>query len=363
MSRRILFLNWRDPLNPNSGGSELYAFEIAKRLALDGFLVTYLTSSFKGSLHKEILYNVHIVRMGNSLTLYPRAFFWMKEHNTEYDVIIEIINGFPFMVRFTKLESKHLTIIFHLPSFIATCKKLLVIGPFEFIISRAMLKLFYLNTTVITDGESSKSELISMHFSTVHVIEDGLESVSLGLVEFHKENLVVISGPLKPWKKIDHGILAFSALPNNWKLIIIGRGNKRYLHYLMNMIKKNNLSSRVELAGYVSLKEKINLYTRSKINIVTSDKEGFSLTALESARYGSVCVGYNNVGVRDAVINGKTGLLVERNNIDELKKALFGLATDNELWKTMSKNCIAFSRNFTWDKTYLQFLEVLKDIT
>jgi glycosyltransferase involved in cell wall biosynthesis len=349
-----------DTQNPNSGGSELYAFELAKRLSQDRFEVTYLTSSFKGSEPNEKLNGVRIIRMGNMMSLYPRALLWLKRHREEYDVIIEVINGPPFLAKSSKLKAKHLAIIFHLPTFVATCKKLPLLGPFEFIISRTLLRFFYRNVPIITDGESSKSELVSLHFSNVFVNEDGLEPTNADSPEIKKEDLAVITGPLKPWKKIEHGILAFSALPENWRLVIIGKGNKKYLRYLMRIINKKNLHERVKLLGYLSNIEKEKIYAWSKINIVTSEKEGFSLTAIEAARYGSVCVGYNNYGIRDAVVNERTGLLVSNNNIDGLKEAILRLAKDDKLFAEMSKNCIEFSNEFTWDNTYLRFMKILE---
>jgi len=357
---KVLFLNWMDILNPNSGGSELYTFELVKRLSQDGYEVIYLTSSFKGSKPNEELNGVSIIRMGNIVSLYPRAFFWLKENKGEYDMIIEVINGPPFLPETSKLKAKYLVIIFHLPTFVATCKKLPLAGPFEFIISRAILRFFYRNVTIMTDGESNKSELVSLHFSNVFVNEDGLQPANVDSSEVKKEDLAVIIGPLKPWKKIEHGILAFSSLPENWRLVIIGKGNKRYLHNLMRTINKRNLHERVKLLGYLSNAEKEKIYAISKINIVTSEKEGFSLTAIEAARYGSVCVGYNNYGIRDAIVNERTGILVKNNNIDDLKEAMLKLAKDDKLFAEMSKNCIEFSKKFTWDNTYLRFMKILE---
>ena len=362
LASKVLFLNWMDILNPNSGGSELYAFELAKRLSRDGYEVTYLTSSFKGSKPNEELNGVRIIRMGSIVTLYLKSFFWLKEHREEYDVIIEVINGPPFLAKSSKLKAKYLAIIFHLPTFAATCKKLPLVGPFEFIISRAILRFFYRNVTIMTDSESSKSELVSLHFSNVFVNEDGLEPANVDSSEIKKEDLAVITGPLKPWKKIEHGILAFSALPENWRLVIIGKGNKRYLRHLTRIIDKENLNERVKLLGYVSNVEKEKIYARSKINIVTSEKEGFSLPAIEAGRYGDVCIGYNNYGIRDAVINGRTGLLVNDNDINGLREAILKLIKDNKLFEEMSKNCIEISNDFTWDNTYLRFMKILEQL-
>jgi len=95
LASKVLFLNWMDILNPNSGGSELYAFELAKRLSRDGYDATYLTSSFKGSKPNEELNGVRIIRIGSIVTLYIKSFFWLKDHREEYDVIIEVINRPP----------------------------------------------------------------------------------------------------------------------------------------------------------------------------------------------------------------------------------------------------------------------------
>ena len=53
MSRRILVLNERDPVNPLAGGAETHLFEIFSRLAQHGHEITLLAASFPGCCHLQ----------------------------------------------------------------------------------------------------------------------------------------------------------------------------------------------------------------------------------------------------------------------------------------------------------------------
>ena len=64
-----------DIKNPKSGGSELYSWQICKRLVNDGNKVDYMTSLSKGLTIRETIDGINITRMGNDLTIYPKIFF------------------------------------------------------------------------------------------------------------------------------------------------------------------------------------------------------------------------------------------------------------------------------------------------
>lgn len=351
-----------DIKNPQSGGSEVYAHEMCKRLA-EKFNVYYLTSNFKNSRPNEIIDNVKILRKGNIFTLYIRAFFWLKENRSRFDTVVEIINGPPFLVPLITRSFNHYIVIYHLITFSATCERLPLIGPLEYVFSRKLLKLLYKKVPTITDSNSGRSELISIGFSKVFVAEDGIDKTESLNQDYTipKENLVVITGPLKSTKRIEHGIMAFASIANSWKLQIIGRGPQRYLHRLMEIVESLNISHSVKFLGYVSEDEKKQIYSRSKINIVTSEKEGYGLTVLECARYGCVAVGYDVDGVRDAIVDGYTGILVQNGDITRLRSELSRLASDDDRLVRMSKACISFAIDRTWDRTFEIFKNIITD--
>src|SRR3972149_10661222 len=74
--KNILWLSWRDVKNPDAGGAEKVAIEVASRFVRDGTNVTIFTSSFKGARPQEILRGVKIIRQGNRLTCRFFAFLY-----------------------------------------------------------------------------------------------------------------------------------------------------------------------------------------------------------------------------------------------------------------------------------------------
>src|SRR5699024_1759779 len=58
-------------------------------------------------------------------------------------------------------------------------------------------------------------------------------------------------------------------------------------------------------------------------SFLTSKTEGFGLVVMESLNAGCPVVSYDlNYGPSDLIQNGKNGILVEQNNINELAKAM-----------------------------------------
>lgn len=356
----ILFVNWMDIKNPRAGGAELYSWEICKRLVNDGNVVEFLTSTATELVNNEKMDEINITRIGNDFTLYPKAFFFILENLSRYDLIIEVINGPPFLFPIKIPYSKHIVIIFHLPTFITVSKKLLLFGPSEFILSRFLLYMFYRHRKVVTDGDNTKKELKKLGFTEIYVAEDGLKSCDNDISELnHKDRIVVIMGPLKPWKRIDHGIIAFSILPYPWKLFILGKGDKTYIKKLKDMVIEMGLEQRVTFTGYVDEKTKASIISKSMLAIITSEKEGFSLIALECQQYGCVPVMYKFSGIEHSVIPSITSLVVPDGNIKDIQETLLKISSDEETLNRMSKRAKEFSKQFTWDNTYNKIKNVI----
>ena len=59
--------------------------------------------------------------------------------------------------------------------------------------------------------------------------------------------------------------------------------------------------------------ELVILYNKAKLVVYTPYMEPFGLVPLEAMSCGTPVVGVNEGGVMETVLNGKTGILVERN--------------------------------------------------
>ena len=68
----------------------------------------------------------------------------------------------------------------------------------------------------------------------------------------------------------------------NWELDIAGIGHKKDIDLFKSEIKKFNLAEKVNILGYVSEVEKWKLLVASKVFILTSHEEGFSIVTQEA---------------------------------------------------------------------------------
>ena len=114
-------------------------------------------------------------------------------------------------------------------------------------------------------------------------------------------------------------------LPENYIYIIVGSGPEQYA--LEELIRDLDLSNRVYLLGRVSEKEKNCLYQISDLFImpnigVRNDQEGFGIVLLEAGRYGLPVIATNIEGIRDAVIDRKTGYLIDEKDSQGFMNAI-----------------------------------------
>lgn len=139
-------------------------------------------------------------------------------------------------------------------------------------------------------------------------------------------------------------------------LNIVGEGSEKE-----NLIKLANelnvLNKCVVFHGFVSEDQKLELLTNADFHILNSDDEGFSVVTAESILYGVPVIATKCGGPEDFV-NSITGLLIERRNLDELKKAILFML-DNSYKFDKSKlhrfGTDRFSPEVISDQTYIAY--------
>lgn len=119
----------------------------------------------------------------------------------------------------------------------------------------------------------------------------------------------------------------FVRLPDNHIYLVAGLGPE--LEEIKNLVHELNLNDRVYLLGQISEDEKNCLYQIADLFImpnirVKGDQEGFGIVVLEAGRYGLPVIATNIEGIRDVVIDQKTGRLIEEKDVksfvDEIMK-------------------------------------------
>ena len=143
-------------------------------------------------------------------------------------------------------------------------------------------------------------------------------------------------------KGIDTVLQALKILEQNrlnFRYIVAGKGPE--LASLKKLTKDLKLDDKVRFTGFIEEDDKWRLLRSADVYVMPSrfspnePHEGFGIAFLEAAACGIPAIGANAGGVPDAVLHGKTGLLVEPDSPEELANALMFLFLDAEKRREM----------------------------
>ncbi|HOZ81270.1 MAG TPA: glycosyltransferase, partial [Candidatus Woesebacteria bacterium] len=122
-------------------------------------------------------------------------------------------------------------------------------------------------------------------------------------------------GRLARAKRYDLAVKACTKL--NLPLKVFGRDFANYLFEL-----KSLAGPTVEFLGEVTQAEKQQLFSQAQAYLFCSDNEDFGMVSVEAQGHGCPVVGYNSGGIKETVIDGKTGVLFNELTVDSLSQAI-----------------------------------------
>jgi phosphatidyl-myo-inositol dimannoside synthase len=130
----------------------------------------------------------------------------------------------------------------------------------------------------------------------------------------------------------------FKQLPNNYIYLIAGLGPE--YDTLKSIVNESTLAGRAYLLGHISDSEKQYLYQIADLFImpnisVQGDQEGFGIVLLEAGSHGLPVIAANLEGIRDAVIDGKTGHLVNEKDVEGFQSAILDPNFNNQCVKNI----------------------------
>jgi glycosyltransferase involved in cell wall biosynthesis len=361
--RRINMLGWRDFDDPEAGGSEVHAEEIARLWAEAGLEITLRTSYAPG--HPRVSWrNGHrVVRKAGRYMVFPRAAIseMMQWHGSR-DAVVEIWNGMPF---FAPVWARCPYVIFqhhvHGEMWEMTLPpRLARLGRF---FEERLAPVFYRNARVITVSESSQRELIEdLGFNPrrVSVVHNGLDARFTPGRDRSSFPLVLAVGRLVPVKRFDRLIDALAQVRVRFpdlRAVIVGDGYKR--EELEAQIQQLRAEEWLSLPGRISDADLVALYQQAWIVASTSAREGWGLSVTEAAACGTPVVATRSPGLMDSVRDNESGLLIDTN--DEMVAALTMLIESPEERERLGRGGLAVASRLTWPATARQALEVLAE--
>lgn len=361
---KILIFNWRDPKNPQSGGAEIVTLHHAKAWVEKGNTVTWFASGVEGLPKQEIIDGVHIIREGNSLTVYLLAPVYYLLHKNKFDIVIDEIHGIPFFTPLYVRKPK-IAFIHEVAAEIWDYMYPFPINKIGRFIEPLYFKL-YKKISFWTDAPSTIDEITKFGIKREECLAIACPITNKTLTDLpqkEKEPTYIFISRLVKMKGIEEIIKAFGFIhkeDKKAKLWIVGRGEETYVAQLQDMVCQYNIEKKVTFFGGVSQEKKLDLLKRAHIILHASIKEGWGLVIIEAASQGTPAVVYNVSGLRDTVKNNKTGIVLTENSPKEMAAQAMVLFLNKNKYITFQKNCLLWAKSLTWEKVTEESLQLLE---
>ena len=353
---RICHLIYDDVDNPwLGGGGAVRARQIYRRLA-DRHEITLVTGAFPGAEPVRQVDGLRLLRVGSPrsyaisrLTYASRAVAALRR--LQWDIWVNEFSAFAPLRVPAPVRRRGLLFFHHFMGRHAVLKRPLA-GWAALLAERRVLHAY---PHILTGAPSVQERIRQQVGPTLPVdcvfngVDDGYFASSateepyllyLGRIDVHT-------------KGIDTLLEAFARVaPERPGLVlkIAGGGEKSQVRRLEKLVARTGLGPRVELLGRVSETDKRQLLAASLFFCMPSRYEGWGMTAVEAGASARAVVAADIDGLRDAVLDNVTGLLVPSGNGEALAAAMRRLLDDPGLRRSLGEQGREHSRRFGWDE-------------
>lgn len=153
-------------------------------------------------------------------------------------------------------------------------------------------------------------------------------------------------------KRIDLAIKACSRL--NKKLIIVGEGRDKNK---LIKIRNKNPKSNIIFFGHVSDKKLLFLYQNCQA-LICPQIEDYGLSPIEAQACGKPVIAYNQGGITETVLNGKTGIFFN----EQSEKSLSQSIKDFQPQNFSPQDCIDNAKRFSSQNFMLNFKQTINQL-
>lgn len=111
----------------------------------------------------------------------------------------------------------------------------------------------------------------------------------------------------------------------NTKYILGGKGDQNEINRVRQLINKLNLKNTVILTGEIADNELNDYYNLCDVFIMPSKGEGFGIVFIEALACGKIVIAGNKDASKEAILNGELGILVDPDNIIDIKNTILDI--------------------------------------
>lgn len=351
--RRAWMLAWRDLDDPEAGGSELHAHRVAERLAAAGVEVEMRTSMVAGQPDRVTRsgYDVHR-RSGRYGVFGSTALEGIRRGRRRGDGLVEIWNGMPFLSPLW-WRGPRVVLLHHVHDEMWKMALGPVLGSVGRAIEHGLAPPVYRRSRIVTLSQSSREEIgerLHLPLSGVDVVPPGVEASFSPGGRRSPRPLVVACGRLVPVKRYGE-LMASMAVARqrhpDLELVIVGEGYERPA--LEGVRTQLGADSWISMPGRVGDAELVDLYRRATLVTSASLREGWGMTLTEAAACGTPSVATDIAGHRDAVDDGRSGLLVDGPEL--IGPTIADLLDHPDRLEALQRGALERAAELSWDAT------------
>lgn len=216
---------------------------------------------------------------------------------------------------------------------------------------------------IICISESTANDIIQFYQIPSHKITSILlagDNSHFQFLNLPTRNYFLYIGRQDPYKNLQRLITAFSALPhrNDYELWLAGPYDQRYSPLLEIQTQELGISHLVKFLNYVSYDELPIIINQAIALVFPTLWEGFGLPVLEAMACGTPVITSNVSSLPE--VAGDAAILINPYNIEEITAAMQAIINDSETRKQLSEKGLKRANQFSWEKTGLATVEVLK---
>ena len=167
---------------------------------------------------------------------------------------------------------------------------------------------------------------------------------------------VLVAARLQPLKGLDLAIAAVAAVPAGIRpaLVIAGAASAGYHGYvdeLWALADRVGLTDQLQLIGPQSRADLAALFRGARLVLVPSHSETYGLVALEAAASGVPVVAAASGGLREAVTDGVTGLVLEAREPLVWADAIASVLNDPQRARSLAVAAREHALRLDWDRS------------
>jgi glycosyltransferase involved in cell wall biosynthesis len=341
----ILFIAWRDLANRRAGGSEVLVDQLASGVLARGHRVTLLCA---GPVAERAY---PVIRNGGTYSQFLRAPLAYLRKFRNYDLVVEVCNGMPFLAPLW-CRRPVLCLVNHVHTELWPIRFRPPVSTVGQRIESSVLPWVHRGNLFLTVSPSTAEALQRMG-----VGRDRIRQICNGVVRpdpltpRSPDPTFLALGRLADYKRLDLLLRLWDRVRHvvGGKLVIAGNGPERARLEAL-------AGPGVVFTGRVSEAEKHRLMCSAWLLLHPALIEGWGIVVAEAAIRGTPAIAFDVPGLRDSVVHGQTGMLVQTEG--QFASAWASLAIDQRRREELGVAARTRALQLHWSAAVEGFAEV-----